>query len=280
VRRDATALEWRLKKWAYDRSKFTIVAPSKWLCDLTSQSMLRALPVRHIPHGIDTDVFRPLDQKMCRTLLGIPPGKQVLLFAVERLDRPLKGGDLLRSALHGLPLSVKRQTVLLFMGGVGRSLSGTFEMPVVDLGFVRSDRLKAIAFSAADLFLHPTRAENFPLVLLESFACGTPAVSFRVGGVPELVRPGLTGMLAEPENAAELREGMVHLLDDQRARQFMRERCREIAVAEYSLDMQVDRYLDLYRGLVNRSDLAPSGHVADRQPADALSLAGQAAAVS
>jgi len=50
-----------------------------------------------------------------------------------------------------------------------------------------------------DLFIFPTRADNLPLVLQESMACGTPMVSFKVGGVPDLVRPGITGYLATPE---------------------------------------------------------------------------------
>lgn len=52
--------------------------------------------------------------------------------------------------------------------------------------------MKAIAYSAADLFLLPTRADNLPLILQESMACGTPMLSFKVGGVPDLARPGLT----------------------------------------------------------------------------------------
>lgn len=84
-------------------------------------------------------------------------------------------------------------------GEKGEMFTESAGIQTFDLGFVSSDRLKAMAYSVADLFIMPSRAENFPLVLLESMACGTPMVSFRVGGVTDLVRPGITGYLAEPE---------------------------------------------------------------------------------
>jgi glycosyltransferase involved in cell wall biosynthesis len=78
-------------------------------------------------------------------------------------------------------------------------------------------------------------------------ACGTPLVSFRVGGVPELVRPGITGYLAEPGDAHDLSNGILQLLEDEALRRDMSQRCRAIALQEYPLELQVQRYLELYR---------------------------------
>ena len=99
------------------------------------------------------------------------------------------------------PHSLKAETVLLLLGEGGETIAEAVGIPALNLGYVSSDQLKAIAYCAADLFILPTRADNLPLGLLESMACGTPLVSFRVGGVPELVRPGITGYLAEPGDA-------------------------------------------------------------------------------
>ena len=250
IRRDATAWEWKLKRWAYERSKFTIVTPSKWLHDLTQQSMLENCEVRHIPHGIEMDVFQPLDKDHCRSLLGIPKGKNVLFCAMESMHRPLKGADLLVQALESLPDSLQRDSVLLLFGHSSREFLRRIRIPVISLGFLQHDRLKAIAFSAADLFVNPTRAESFGLVVLESMACGTPVVAFGVGGVPELVRPGITGYLAKPDEPLDLCQGVVKLLDDKAGLTAMAQRCRQIAVSEYSLDLQVRRYMDLYGQLI------------------------------
>lgn len=250
IRRDATALEWKLKQRAYGRSKFTIVTPSKWLHDRTKESMLGAAEVWHIPHGVDTEVFQPLDKEHCRSLLGIPKGKNVLFCAMESMRRPLKGADLLVKALRNLPESVQRDSVLLLFGHSSRAILKQVRMPVINLGFIQHDRLKALAFSAADLFVNPTRAESFGLVVLESMACGTPVAAFGVGGVPELVRPGLTGHLAAADDPMDLARGVSALLDDKAELEAMSRRCREVAVAEYSLEQQVRSYIDLYRRVI------------------------------
>jgi glycosyltransferase involved in cell wall biosynthesis len=115
---------------------------------------------------------------------------------------------------------------------------------------VTSDRLKALIFSAADLFIFPTRADNLPLVLQESMACGTPMVSFKIGGVPDLVRPGITGYLAAAEDPEDFCNGIIQLLENHHLRETMGENCRSIALAEYSLEGQSDRYIQLYRSLL------------------------------
>ncbi len=120
-------------------------------------------------------------------------------------------------------------------------------MPNLNLGYISSDRLKSIAYSAADLFIFPTRADNLPLVLQESLACGTPIVSFKIGGVPDIVRPGLTGYLAQPEDTQDFSNGIVQLLEDHEQRDRMAKNCRAIALEEYPLELQAQRYLELYR---------------------------------
>ena len=119
-------------------------------------------------------------------------------------------------------------------------------MPVLNLGYISNDRFKAIVYSAADLFVFPTRADNLPLTLQESMACGTPMVSFKIGGVPDLVRPGITGYLAQPEDTEDFCNGIVQLLEEQNLRDRLSENCRAIALEEYPLELQAQRYIELY----------------------------------
>lgn len=249
VVRDNTHLEWRLKNWVYSRSDLTIVAPSYWLLEQAKRSMLSQFPIHHIPYGIDTQSYQPLDSAQCRAALGISPTQRVLLFSAESLTEKRKGGDLLQATLQNLPDSLKSELLLLTLGNGGEAIAQTLGIDSLSLGYVNSDRLKAMVFSAADLFIFPTRADNLPLVLQESMACGTPAVSFDIGGVADLVRPGVTGYLAEPENISELGAGIIHLLEDHSLRQQMGENCRSIALAEYSLELQAKRYIELYTQL-------------------------------
>jgi len=249
IRMDNTRVEWKLKQWIYQHADLTIVTPSTWLTDLVKQSMLKHLPLHHIPNGIDIHLYQPLDRSNCRLQLGIPDNKKVLMFGAEIITDARKGSDLLHQALQRLPDSLKRDTVLLTLGKGSETLAEAVGIATVNLGYVSDEQRKAVAYSAADLFVFPTRNDNLPLMLQESMACGTPMVSFRVGGVPDLVRPGITGYLAQPEDVNDMTDGIVQLLEDDQLRKTMSSYCREIAVEEYSLALQVSRYMQLYEKL-------------------------------
>lgn len=252
INRDSTRWEWQLKDWAYSRSNLTIVAPSRWLTAQAKASMLGRFPIHHIPNGIDTNIYQPLDADLCRFALGIPLKKKVLLFSADNFKDSRKGGDLLVQALQQLPSVLKQDCILLTMGKRITWLELEVDIPAIHLGFISSDRLKSVAYSAADLFVFPTRADNLPLVLQESMACGTPAVSFNIGGVPDLVRPGITGYLAHPEDTTDFCSGIVKLLGDDVQRQQLGENCYRIALEEYSLALQAKRYQSLYQQVLAR----------------------------
>ena len=177
-----------------------------------------------------------------------------------------KGGDLLVKALESLPAALKAETVLLLLGEGGEAIAEAVGIPALNLGYVSSDQLKAIAYCAADLFILPTRADNLPLGLLESMACGTPPVSFRVGGVPELVRPASPAIWPSRAMRHDLSNGILQLLEDEALRHAMSQRCRAIALKEYPLELQVQRYLELYRQvLANSRHDVPGSAALDKQ---------------
>jgi glycosyltransferase involved in cell wall biosynthesis len=252
IQRDNTRLEWKLKDWVYSRSNLTLITLSCWLTEQVKQSMLNRFPVHHIPNGIDTEAYQPLDAGQCRSVLGISPDKKVLMFGAVSLTDPRKGGDLLCKALISLLEPLKSEIVLLIFGDGGDTIVDAIGIQTINLGYVSGDRLKSIAYSAADLFIFPTRADNLPLVLQESMACGTPMVSFKVGGVPDLVRPGITGYLAEPENVQDFANGIAQLLEDHELRDQMSQNCREIALAEYPLELQAQRYIEVYQQALSK----------------------------
>jgi glycosyltransferase involved in cell wall biosynthesis len=196
---------------------------------------------------VDIEAYQPLDQAMCRAALGIPAYKKVLLFAAGHLNRKNKGGEVLLQALHGLPPALQKDVVLLLMGEGGDVLASATDLDVRPIGYVGGARLKSILYAAADLFVLPTFGEGLPNVLLESMACGTPMVSFDVGGVPDLVRPGVTGYLAAPANVDDLRHGILMLLEDTAGRTAMGQCCRDIAVQEYDTAYEVQRYIEIYQ---------------------------------
>jgi glycosyltransferase involved in cell wall biosynthesis len=221
------------------------------------QSFLGQFPIFYIPHGVDTDVFRPLGRSCARAALGIPSNSRVLGFACTRIEdsrtgapNRAKGVDLLIEAVRDLPDHLKTNTVLLLMGQGGDRLAEMTGVPVVGLGYVASDRMKAIAYSAADVFVSASRGESFGLVALESMSCGTPVVGFDVGGLKEVLRPGVAGTLAAAVNGSALCDAIVQMLENDVRRARMGRQCREIALAEHGLDVQARRYLQVYRDTI------------------------------
>lgn len=251
VQRDNTHLEWKIKAWIYQHSNLDVVTLSRWLTNQVKKSMLTHFPIHYIPNGIDTEAYQPLEQGMCRSILGITK-KKVLMYSAANLNDSRKGMDLLIAALARLDKTLRTELLLLTFGSSRQDLAKLLDIEMLNLGYLESDRLKAIAYSAADLFVLPTRADNLPLVLQESMACGTPMVAFNVGGVPDLVRPGLTGYLAAPESVEDLSIGILQLLEDNNLRNQFGQNCRQIIIDEYTLELQVKRYIDLYKDVLSR----------------------------
>ncbi len=259
VQRDATAWEWKLKQWVYRNTNLEIVSPSRWLLDRARQSLLGRFPLHHIPHGIDTEVFQPLDRQACRTALRIPSHAKVILFAAAFLWDGRKGFDFLRAALDRLPADLRRNLFLLLMGRDRDRIDVPVDIPSLHLGYVTEDCLKAIAYSAADVFAFPTREDIFGLVALEAIACGTPVVSFDVCAVPEIVRPNVTGFLAPANDVDEFARGLETILSDDRYAKRLGQTCRKVAVEEYGIDLHVRRHIELYRHLLEKTSQPSKG---------------------
>jgi len=252
IRRDSTRLEWKLKEWVYNRSHLDIVVPSQWLYDQVQNSLLGRFHTHLIPNGIDITQYQPLDQNMARQALGLPEHKFILMFTAQDLNDFRKGGDLLVKALNQLPRSLQSDVVLLCLGSGGEAMAECFSFPTFTFGYIESSRLKALAYSASDLFLFPTRADTFGLVLIESMACATPVVSFAVGGVPEIITHGETGLLASAEDFQGMSSHIEDLLGQPDLLRHMGLAGRQTVEQNYSIQQQCDRYMDLYSGILAR----------------------------
>jgi glycosyltransferase involved in cell wall biosynthesis len=212
--------------------------------------MLGHLPIEHIPHGVDTAIFHPLDGAACKRALGIPVEKWVLMFsAVDIRDRN-KGGEELIAALRLLPVNLRRECLLLILGQGGEAMAQACDMAFYDAGYITDDRIKAQLFSAADLFVFPSRGEAFGLVLLESMACGTPVLTFDIDGVTDLVRDGKTGFRVPLDDHQGLSARIAELLKNTNMRHALGEECARVVQAEFTLTQQVKRYEELYRRLL------------------------------
>jgi glycosyltransferase involved in cell wall biosynthesis len=219
------------------------------LSGLAREGILGRFPVHTIPYGIDTEVYRPLDKANCRAALGLPQDKVILAFMSAHLGDARKGADLLLQMLQALPPAIKQKVVLCAIGRKAETWSEIDGVAAVQTGYLERDEEKIRCFAAADVVICTTRADNLPLVLLESLACGTPMLAFDVGGVVDLVRDGMTGFTAPANDVAGLATHLVTLIENSELRRTMAARCRLIAVQEYAAADIAKRYAELYASL-------------------------------
>lgn len=259
-RRKARALERRAS------TATRIVAPSAWMAGEARRSaLLGRFDVEIIPNGIDCNIFQPRSRAVAREAFGLPPDEPVVLFAAASVMNHRKGFDILADALQSL--GADRAVTLAAIGrGTGQErLPGA----TVALGRLENERLLSFAYSAADVVVLPTRADNLPNVILEAMACGVPVVGSEVGGMPDMVRSGQTGILVASEDAAALRAAIVAVLDNKTLREQFSREARRVALREFSLESQAVRYKRLYEGLVDASRVVgptkPCGRTANSQ---------------
>lgn len=139
-------------------------------------------------NGIDRDRFRPLDRVECCRRLGLAPERKRVLFVGNLL--PVKGPTILAQAAKQLD-----DVEVIFVG------SGP--EPVKSIG-AKSHEEIPFWMNACDALCLPSLNEGLPNVVLEALACGIPVVASRVGGVPEIVRDGVNGVLVPPGDAKAL----------------------------------------------------------------------------
>jgi len=229
-----------------DSNRIHLVGTSRWIAaEAKRSSLLSRFPSTIIPNGLDTEDFSPRDKAFSRDTLGVPRDKKVVLFVADSSAIKRKGFEQLAQALRLL-----RNRSDLFLLSVGGGNSNVADLPQLHLGRISNDRMLSVIYSAADVFVIPSLQESFGQTVTESLACGTPVVGFNTGGIPDMVRPGVTGYLARVGDSSELAAAIGKVLDDPVAYQTMSKKCREIAVAEYSLAVQAQAYLRFYENLL------------------------------
>ncbi len=198
-------------------------------------------------HFVNTDRFRPDGAVRAGVRGRLGAGDRFVLLTVAYLIRA-KGVDVAVRALARLPEAAE-----LWVVGDGDQ-SAPLEALARELGVrgrVRFLGLQARVepyMQAADAFVCPSRwAEAAGLVNIEAQACGLPVLASRIGGIPEYVEDGRTGLLFPPGDDEALAAAARRLMDDPDRRREMALAARELAVGQFSPAARIDDYLDLYR---------------------------------
>jgi glycosyltransferase involved in cell wall biosynthesis len=282
--RDMTAAAWALRERAFRERPFSVVAPSGWMAGIAASSpLLTSALIEQVPNGLDLEQFKPGNAADARARLGMNPQTRTLLFVGKPGNIDAYAGrlttfmDVLALLPEGLRQGREGVQVLL-VGEGGEPVAAGLGLPVRCVGAVTSAADMAACFQAADVFVHTTFYDNYPGVVQEALACGIPVVASRVGGVPELVRDGETGVLCPPGEARAFAAALAALLSDDRRRATMALAARRFAVETFETRAVTQTMLGVYETRMTewrRQQLAGvrrarrRGHPVQRVPADA-----------
>lgn len=242
---------WRRKMKHFSKARFTVVTPSRWLgaCAADSQ-IFREHRVEVIPNGIDLQLYKPIEPAQARSILGLPPDQPLVLFgALHSTHLDLKGYSLLTEALTHLPGYATDDVELVVFGASdGPQTVGPYRARYV--GTLRDEFSLVLAYSAADVFVAPSKQDNLPNTVMEALACGTPCVAFDIGGMPDLIDHGENGYLAEAFDPHDLARGIGWVLQDEARRQGLSMASRRKVEQSFDDRHVAERYRHLYRDVV------------------------------
>jgi len=220
------------------------------------------VPSTIILHGVDAEEFGPApDRGALRERLGLDP--EALIVGCFGRIRKQKGTDIFVDAMvRLLPKHPDAQGIV--MGGVTpqhQSFVDDLKSRIDAAGL--SDRLRILPedkgfsiapwFQASDIYIAPQRWEGFGLTPLEAMSCGVPVVATRVGAFEDLVVPGETGFLVDPEDLDALTDAADKMMSDATLRNKMAEASRDKVVTQHKLTHEAEAITAIYHQLLSKT---------------------------
>ncbi len=234
--------------WFLDRSRFlfnekkrlfkgldlTIITPSQWLADLVKQSFLKDYPIKVVNNGIDLSVFKPTESGF-REKNGLSGKKIVLGVAFGWGGR--KGLDVFIELAKRL-----QDDYRIVLVGTSNKVDNQLPENIISIHRTQNQKELAEIYTAADVFANPTREENYPTVNMESLACGTPVVTFRTGGSPEILDESC-GSVVDCDDVDGMETEIRKICEE---KPYSVEACLARA-KNFNMDDKFGNYVDLYK---------------------------------
>lgn len=211
----------------------TIVTPSQWMAEQVEQSFLHKYDIKVINNGIDLSIFYPRESDF-REKHGCTEKYIVLGVAFGWGKR--KGLDVFIELEKRLD---KRYQIVLV--GTDEHIDKQLAGNIITVHRTQNQAELAQIYSAADVFVNPTREENYPTVNMEALACGTPVVTFDTGGSSEMLDE-TCGITVPKDDITALERGIISVCE---GGGFLTDKCIKKA-AEFDADDRFKEYVQLY----------------------------------
>lgn len=225
------------KKWFMNMPNMIIVTPSQWLKSIVKQSFLRNYDVRVVNNGINLNIFS--EKENCIRKQYNLENKFVLLGVAYAWDKR-KGIDVFIELAERLP-----EQYVIILVGTDDKIDKILPANIISIHRTQDQNELAEIYTAADLFVNPTKEENYPTVHLESLACGTPVVTFNTGGAAEMLNEKCGSVIDYGD--IDMMEKEIYFRCEEKP--FLREDCVRQA-QNFNEKNRYKEYLDLYRSVL------------------------------
>lgn len=203
---DTSKSEYVFKRNLFNDVKdLTIITPSKWLANLVAKSYLNNYNVKVINNGIDLNIFKQVIDSNVKIKYGIEEGKKIVL-GVSNIWEDRKG----LNDFIDMSSIISKNIQIVLVGLTEKQIS---KLPSNIIGITRTDNQEDLVklYSIADVFVNPTKEDNYPTVNIESIACGTPVLTYDTGGCKEQIYKN-TGFVCK--NYSELVDKLEYCIDN------------------------------------------------------------------
>ena len=234
-------------KWQYEHKKawftgvndMTLVPTSKWLANKVKESFMKDYPIRVINNGIDLSVFKPTNSDL-REKYQLQ-NKYVVLCVADSWSLKKGIDDVIK--LSKL-LNDKFKMVV-----IGLDEDNIQTMPSNVIALPRTDSVEELVkwYSTADVFVNTTKEDTYPTVNMESLACGTPIVTYKTGGSPEIINDK-TGVVVKKGSVNMLKDAVCNVCIN---KIIQRENCLERAKS-FANEDKYEQYVELYNHIFKR----------------------------
>lgn len=240
------------KKKAWSKLDITIVTPSNWLAGCAKESSLfSGHRIEVIHNGLNLDLFKPINKTTARKIWNLPNSKRLILFgAMRAANDHRKGFDLLYESLKQLTAKWSGKAELVVFGSSEPKKPPDFGLPVHYLGHLQNNVSLSLLYSETDIMVVPSRQDNLPNTVVESLACGTPAVAFDIGGMPDIIDHKVNGYLAKPFDTTDLAAGIDWVISDDKRHKYLRIKARDKAVGCFDIVKTAKKYASLYEDVI------------------------------
>jgi len=241
---DTSNNNFQRKKKTFFFLNLNLVSPSTWLAKEAKKSYLfknRVIDI--IPNGFNVDVLCPRNKNDSRQLLGLSNTKYLILCGAE-YNTDIKGYFLLEEIMDALLFSENEVDFVFYGNSI---VLKKYKYNVYDVGRIepKDEKKLSVLYSACDLFLIPSICDNLPNTAIESLLCGTPVVSFKIGGLVDIIEHKENGYVADKFNVEDIAFGIdfvLRNLNETKKRKIIRKR----AIAKYNLEKIASEYEILY----------------------------------